>query len=244
MAAGCLLLFVTATFLADGQHDGQHQRHVELEQTGIDADGVAPHQRDHWFASGVGSDEARKPPTWRDVIVSNYPAEPQYDPPSAELYRQNPEDFTRRFRVVRPGAGSTMLSAGPDAPNAVDQAKDRWYMAGQYDDHKREMHGHIPELAKYVQAGYPSDYKSPSSFPMGDPEYAAPRRMQALRMNQWKLDLTSPRLQAAEQSKYDQQKIARYNLGEEVKEWDPTTWHNVVGARPARMQARPTLLPH
>jgi hypothetical protein len=68
--------------------------------------------------------------------------------------------------------------------------------------------------------------------------------MQALRMNQWKLDLTSPRLQAAEQSKYDQQKIARYNLGEEVKEWDPTTWHNVVGARPARMQARPTLLPH
>ena len=63
-----------------------------------------------------------------------------------------------------------------------------------------------------------------------DAMFAAP--VQALRgVNNWNLDLTSPRLQAAEQKEYQQQKVARYNAGEEVKEWDPTTWHNVVGAR-------------
>jgi len=68
--------------------------------------------------------------------------------------------------------------------------------------------------------------------------FAAPRRMQALRgtNGNWQLDLTSPRLQAAEQAKYDKQEVDRYNLGEEVKSWDPTTWHNVVGAHKIRMQ--------
>ena len=67
--------------------------------------------------------------------------------------------------------------------------------------------------------------------------FAAPRRVQALRgVNNWQLDLTSPRLQAAEQAKFDSQEVARYKLGEEVKSWDPTTWHNVVGARKIRTQ--------
>ena len=60
--------------------------------------------------------------------------------------------------------------------------------------------------------------------------------MQALRQGNWNLDLASPRLQATEQAKYDQQKIARYNQGEENVAWDPTTWHNIVGARKVRMQ--------
>jgi hypothetical protein len=37
------------------------------------------------------------------------------------------------------------------------------------------MHGNIPQIGKYVQAGYPGDYESPSKFRMGGPsmpEYA------------------------------------------------------------------------
>jgi len=55
-------------------------------------------------------------------------------------------------------------------------------------------------------------------------------------VNNWNLDLTSPRLQAAEKAQYEQQQMARYNQGEEQVSWDPTTWHNVVGARKVRMQ--------
>lgn len=62
-------------------------------------------------------------------------------------------------------------------------------------------------------------------------------RLQGLRgLDNWSKDLTSPRLQAAERAQYENQKIARYNQGETVESWDPTTWHNVVGARSARMQ--------
>ena len=42
-------------------------------------------------------------------------------------------------------------------------------------------------------------------------------------------------VQAAEQAKYDQQKIARYGAGEENVAWEPTTWHNVLGARKAAL---------
>jgi len=67
--------------------------------------------------------------------------------------------------------------------------------------------------------------------------FAAPRRTQALRgVKNWNLDLASPRLQAAEKAQYERQKIARYNQGEEDVAWDPTTWHNVLGARKVRMQ--------
>ena len=57
--------------------------------------------------------------------------------------------------------------------SALEHAKYRWYMAGRFDDHEREMHGNAPSLAKYVQAGWPTEYQSPSEFPAGAPEYAA-----------------------------------------------------------------------
>lgn len=160
-----LCLLVAASFLADGQR----QEPMMRLQSGIDGPSSLDAKRGHWYASGVGPDDSRKPPTWRDIIRSNYPAETHYGPSLEQQYRQNPSAF---FRVVRPGVGSMMLHSSPDALNAMDKAKDRWYMAGQYDDHARELHGHIPQIGKYVQAGYPSDYKSPSEFQIGPPEYA------------------------------------------------------------------------
>jgi hypothetical protein len=160
-----LCLLVAASFLADGQREPI----MRLQRTGIDAPSSLDAIRDHWYASGAGPDDSRKQPTWQDIIRSNYPAEPHYGPSLEQQYRKNPSAF---FRVVRPGAGSMMLHSSPDAPNAMDKAKDRWYMAGKYDDHARELHGNIPQIGKYVQAGYPGDYKSPSEFPMGPPEYA------------------------------------------------------------------------
>ena len=154
-------LLVVASFLADGQA----MRHEMLEK-GIDASGL---DREHWYLSGAGTDDASRPLTWRDVIRSNYPTEPNFDPSEEELYRKNPLSF---LRVVRPGIGSSMLAFEPEAPNSLDRAKDRWYMAGQYDDHARELHGRVPQIGRYVQAGYPSDYANPSSFPLGAPEYA------------------------------------------------------------------------
>jgi hypothetical protein len=152
-------LLVVGSFLADGQA----MRHEMLEK-GIDASGL---DRQHWYLSGAGPDDARRPLTWRDVIRSNYPTEPNFDPSEEELYRKNPLSF---LRVVRPNNSMSMLARGPDAPSSLDRAKDRWYMAGQYDDHARELHGRVPQIGRYVQAGYPSDYASPSSFPLGAPE--------------------------------------------------------------------------
>jgi len=149
-------LLVVASFLADGQA----MRHEMLEK-GIDASGL---DREHWYLSGAGLDDASRPLKWRDVIRSNYPTEPNFDPSEEELYRKNPLSF---LRVVRPGIGSSMLAQGPEAPTELDRAKDRWYMAGQYDDHARELHGRVPQIGRYVQAGYPSNYASPSSFPLG-----------------------------------------------------------------------------
>jgi len=166
-----LCLLVAASFLADGQR----QPAVRLQRTAIYAPNALDAPRSHWYASGQGPDDARKPPTWQDIIRSNYPAEPHYGPTEEALYRQNPASFA--MHVVRPGTGSMMLHSSPDAPNAADMAKDRWYMAGQFDDHAREMHGQVPQIGKYVQAGYPSDYKSPSEFAMGAPEYAVVPRM-------------------------------------------------------------------
>ena len=55
------------------------------------------------------------------------------------------------------------------APNALDRAKDRWYKAGQYDDHAHELHGNVRQLgriyASYVQAGYPSGRNCEKSVP-------------------------------------------------------------------------------
>ena len=153
-------LLVVASFLADGQA----MRHEMLEK-GLDASGL---DREHWDLSGAGKEEESRKIKWRDVIRSKYPTEPNFDPSEEELYRKNPSSF---LRVVRPGSGSSMLAQGPDAPSSLDRAKDRWYMAGQYDDHARELHGRVPQIGRYVQAGYPSDYASPSSFPIGAPEY-------------------------------------------------------------------------
>lgn len=44
----------------------------------------------------------------------------------------------------------------------------------------RELHGHIPQIGRYVQAGYPGDYESPSTFSMGGPsmpEYSVMPRL-------------------------------------------------------------------
>ena len=161
-----LCLLVAASFLADGQRMAPVE---QLERTVTNSPHEIEPSREHWYASGQGPDDGHRPITWSDVIRNNYPTEPQYDLPEEQLYRQNPASF---LRVVRPGVGSMMLR-DVDAPSALDQSKDRWYMAGRYDDHARELHGHIPQIGKYVQAGYPSDYKSPSDFPLGAPEYAA-----------------------------------------------------------------------
>ena len=164
VAVVCGMLLV-ASFFADGQ---AMRRHEQLLQTGIDAPSGLDRRRQHWYASGAGPDDAHRPLTWGDVIRSNYPAEPNFDPSEEELYHKDPSSF---LRVVR-GAGSSMLAPGPDAPSKLDRAKDRWYMAGQYDDHARELHGRVPQIGRYVQAGFPSDYASPSDFPLGAPEYA------------------------------------------------------------------------
>ena len=149
-------LLVVASFLADGQA----MRHEMLEK-GNDASGL---DRRDW--SGEGPDDASgrvsRPLTWGDVIRSNYPTEPNFDPSVEELYRKNPLSF---LRVVRPGSGSSMLALEPEAPNSLDRAKDRWYMAGQYDDHARELHGRVPQIGRYVQAGYPSGRNCDKSVP-------------------------------------------------------------------------------
>ena len=168
VAAVCGVL-VVASFYADGQAMRRHEQ-LQTSAAGIDAPSGLDRRRAHWYASGAGPDDAHRPLTWSDVIRSNYPAEPNFDPSEEELYRKDPSSF---LRVVRPGEGSSMLAPGPDAPSTLDRAKDRWYMAGQYDDHARELHGRVPQIGRYVQAGYPSDYASPSDFPLGAPEYAA-----------------------------------------------------------------------
>jgi len=163
-----LCLLVAASFLADGRREPA----MQLEVTDVDGPSGLDAKHSHWYASGQGPDDARKPPTWNDIIRSNYPTEPHYGPSEEQLYRQHPSSFEMR---VLPGSGSMMLHTSPDEPNAMDMAKDRWYTAGKFDDHAREMHGQVPQMGKYVQAGYPSDYKSPSEFKMGAPEYALVR---------------------------------------------------------------------
>jgi hypothetical protein len=55
------------------------------------------------------------------------------------------------------------------APTALDKAKDRRYKAGQYDDHARELHGNVRQLARidasYVHTGYPSGRNCEKSVP-------------------------------------------------------------------------------
>jgi len=126
-----LVLLVAASFLADEQRAVPVSR---LQRTVTDSPRALAPGKEHWYASGQGPDDSHHPITWRDIIRSNYPAEPRYGPSEAELYREDPSSFA--MRVVRPGApGGSMLHTSPDAPSAMDGAKDRWYMAGQYDDH-------------------------------------------------------------------------------------------------------------
>ena len=125
-----LILLVAASFLADEQRATPV---AQLQRTATDSPHELSPSKEHWYASGQGPDDAHHPITWKDIIRSNYPTEPRYGPSEAELYREDPSSFA--MRVVRPGAGNMMLHSSPDAPNAMDRAKDRWYMAGQYDDH-------------------------------------------------------------------------------------------------------------
>lgn len=155
-----LCLLVAASFLADGRREPA----MQLEVTDVDGPSGLDAKHSHWYASGQGPDDARKPPTWNDIIRSNYPTEPHYGPSEEQLYRQRPSSFEMR---VLPGSGSMMLHTSPDEPNAMDMAKDRWYTARKFGDHAREMHGQVPQMGKYVQAGYPSEKKKN----MGDKEY-------------------------------------------------------------------------
>jgi hypothetical protein len=134
--------------------------------------------------------------------------------------------------VVRTGGGSRRSELAavfpPFAASFSAQTQRLWSPKNELKDKAREREQYWQQQNQGIEEGLldPMD------------TFAAPRRMQALRgtNGNWQLDLTSPRLQAAEQARYDKQEVERYNLGEEVKSWDPTTWHNVVGARKFRMQ--------
>ena len=130
-----LVFLVAASFLADEQRAGAPV--ARLQRTATDSPHELSPEKEHWYASGQGPDDSHHPITWKDIIRSNYPAEPHYGPSEEQMYRENPASFA--MRVVRPGAGSMMLHTSPDAPTAMDRAKDRWYMAGQYDDHGESL---------------------------------------------------------------------------------------------------------
>ena len=93
-----LVLLVAASFLADEQRAVPVSR---LQRTTTDSPHALAPSKEHWYASGQGPDDSHHPITWRDVIRSNYPAEPRYGPSEAELYREDPSS-TREVGRCRP----------------------------------------------------------------------------------------------------------------------------------------------
>ena len=158
-AAVFLLVLVMAGFLADEARERPRPAaRLQTELGHIDSRlSQAQKRRAHWYASGEGPDDGHKPITWADIIHSNYPAEPQFGPTQAQLYKQDPSLFERRRRAARtsrPGLGTMLHTTSPDAPTRLDRMRDRWAMAGE----QRELHGRMPapSLAQYVQAGWPT----------------------------------------------------------------------------------------